>query len=463
MGIAAGGGAGMALAQWMRDGESPFDLWPVDIRRFSGYHRSSRQLGPRVLEGQGHHYAMHWPNFEFQAGRPLRRSALYDRLKAGGACFGSKSGWERANWFARDGKPAVDNHTFGRPDWHDAVGAEHTACRERVALFDQSSFVKLLVTGVDAESLLQRLCATDVAVPPGSVRYAPMLDRHGGVACDLTVARLSPTDYYLVSGTAMATHDIDHIARHIRPAESVSVVDITSGYGVLGLMGPQSRTLLQRLAESDLGRDVFPFGRMQDVMIAGAPVRVLRISFVGELGYELHVPSEYLLTVFDALHDVGIEHDLVNAGYRAIDSLRLEKQFCAWGAEIGPDHSLLEAGLGFAADPNKTDFVGRDAVYAQRSAPLKKKLATFTITGDQPLLGGETIYRDGEVVGWITSGGFAHSFVCPVGLGHVRREQGVDTDYLASGRYELDVAGTRFPAEISLRALYDPTGARMRS
>ncbi len=463
MGIAAGGGAGMALAQWMRDGESPFDLWPVDIRRFSAYHRSDRQLSLRVLEGQGHHYAMHWPHFEFQAGRPLRRSALYDRLKASGACFGSKSGWERANWFARDNKPAVDTHTFGRPEWHDAVGAEHTACRECVALFDQSSFVKMLITGLDAESLLQRLCATDVAVAPGTVRYAPMLDRHGGIACDLTVARLSPTDYYLVSGTAMATHDIDHIARHIRPAENVSVVDITSGYGVLGLMGPQSRTLLQRLAESDLGRDVFPFGTMQEVMIAGAPVRVLRISFVGELGYELHVPTEYLLTVFDALHDVGVEHGLVNAGYRAIDSLRLEKQFCAWGAEIGPDHSLLEAGLGFAVDQNKADFVGRDAVYAQRSAPLKKKLATFTITGDQPLLGGETIYRDGEVVGWITSGGFAHSFVCPVGLGYVRREQGVDTDYLASGCYELDVAGTRFPAEISLRALYDPTGARMRS
>lgn len=463
MGIAAGGGAGMALAQWMRDGESPFDLWPVDIRRFSAYHRSDRQLGPRVLEGQGHHYAMHWPHFEFQAGRPLRRSALYDRLKASGACFGSKSGWERANWFARDNKPAVDTHTFGRPEWHDAVGAEHTACRERVALFDQSSFVKLLITGLDAESLLQRLCATDVAVAPGTVRYAPMLDRHGGIACDLTVARLSPTDYYLVSGTAMATHDIDHIARHIRPAENVSVVDITSGYGVLGLMGPQSRTLLQRLAESDLGRDVFPFGTMQEVMIAGAPVRVLRISFVGELGYELHVPTEYLLTVFDTLHDAGVEHGLVNAGYRAIDSLRLEKQFCAWGAEIGPDHSPLEAGLGFAVDQNKADFVGRDAVYAQRSAPLKKILATFIITGDQPLLGGETIYRDGEVVGWITSGGFAHSFVCPVGLGYVRREQGVDTDYLASGCYELDVAGTRFPAEISLRALYDPTGARMRS
>ena len=463
MGIAAGGGAGMALAQWMRDGESPFDLWPVDIRRFSAYHRSDRQLGLRVLEGQGHHYAMHWPHFEFQAGRPLRRSALYDRLKASGACFGSKSGWERANWFARDNKPAVDTHTFGRPEWHDAVGAEHTACRERVALFDQSSFVKLLITGLDAESLLQRLCATDVAVAPGTVRYAPMLDRHGGIACDLTVARLSPTDYYLVSGTAMATHDIDHIARHIRPAENVSVVDITSGYGVLGLMGPQSRTLLQRLAESDLGRDVFPFGTMQEVMIAGAPVRVLRISFVGELGYELHVPTEYLLTVFDTLHDAGVEHGLVNAGYRAIDSLRLEKQFCAWGAEIGPDHSPLEAGLGFAVDQNKADFVGRDAVYAQRSAPLKKILATFIITGDQPLLGGETIYRDGEVVGWITSGGFAHSFVCPVGLGYVRREQGVDTDYLASGCYELDVAGTRFPAEISLRALYDPTGARMRS
>jgi 4-methylaminobutanoate oxidase (formaldehyde-forming) len=290
-----------------------------------------------------------------------------------------------------------------------------------------------------------------------------MLNHQGGIACDLTVARLSPTDYYLVSGTAMATHDSDHIGRHIQSTENVSVVDVTSAYGVLGLMGPQSRTLLQRLAESELDRDAFPFGTVQDLMIAGAPVRVLRISFVGELGYELHVPTEYLLTVFDALHDVGVEHGLVNAGYRAIDSLRLEKQFCAWSAEIGPDDTLLEAGLGFALDLNKAGFVGRDAIYAQRSAPLKKKLATFTISGDQPLLGGETIYRDCEVAGWITSGGFAHTFNRPVGLGHVRREQGVDADYLLSGSYELDVAGTRFPAEISLRALYDPTGARMRS
>ena len=463
MGIAAGGGAGMALAQWMQAGESPFDLWPVDIRRFSSYHRSDRQLGPRVLEGQGHHYAMHWPHFEFQAGRPLRRSVLYDRLKESGACFGSKSGWERANWFTRDGKQAEDNYTFGRPNWHDAVGAEHMACRERVALFDQSSFVKLLVTGQDAESLLQRLCATDVAGPVGTVRYAPMLDSRGGVACDITVARISPTDYYLVSGTAMATHDLDHIFRHVRTDEKVSVVDVTSGYGVLGLMGPQSRTLLQQLAESDLAREMFPFGTTQDVMIAGAPVRVLRISFVGELGYELHVPTEYLLTVYDALHGMGVEHGLVNAGYRAIDSLRLEKQFCAWGAEVGQDNSLMEAGLGFAVDFNKTDFVGRGAMYAQRSVPLKKKLATFTISNNQPLLGGETIYRDGEVAGWITSGGFAHTFDRPVGLGHVRREQGVDNEYLLSGNYELDVAGARFPAEISIRALYDPAGERMRS
>ncbi len=462
MGIAAGGGAGMALAHWIAESQAPYDLWTVDIRRFSALHRSDRNLKGRVLEGQGRHYALHWPHYESNAGRPLRRSALYDRLKASGACFGSKSGWERANWFAPAGVVPVDGHTFGRPNWHDHVAAEHKACREGAALFDQSSFVKLLVSGAGAEALLQRLCAADVAVVPGTVVYTQMLNGAGGIESDLTVARLSESEYYLVSGTAMAVHDSGHIRRNTLGSDRVTVVDVTSAFGVLGLMGPRSRSILQRLAEDDLAKEEFPYRAVREVMVAGAPVRMMRLSYVGELGFELHVPTEYLLTVFDALQAEGREHGLVNAGYRAIDSLRLEKQFCSWGAEIGPDETPLEAGLAFAVAFGKGDFIGREALVRQRKMPLAKSLATFAVDSDTPLLGGETIYRDDQVCGWITSGGYGHTIGQSLGLGYVRNEAGVNEDFLLAGSYTLDVAGTRFPARISIGALYDPTGRRMR-
>ena len=463
MGIAAGGGAGMALAHWIAERQAPYDLWSVDIRRFSTLYRSDRSLKKRVLEGQGRHYAMHWPHHESDAGRPLRRSPLYDRLKDSGACFGSKSGWERANWFAPPGVTPIDHHTFGRANWHDHVAAEHTACREAAALFDQSSFVKLLISGDGAESVLQRLCAADVAVAPGRVVYTQMLNDAGGVECDLTVARLSTSEYYLVSGTAMAVHDSQHVRRNMKASDNVALVDVTSAYGVLGLMGPRSRSILQTLAEDDLAREAFSHRMVREIMVAGAPVRVMRLSFVGELGFELHVPTEYMLTVFDALQAEGREQGLVNAGYRAIDSLRLEKQFCSWGAELGPDDTPLEAGLGFAVAFGKADFIGREALVNLREKPLGKRLASFTVEGDTPLLGGETIYRDDQVCGWITSGGYGHTIGQPLGLGYVRNAAGVDNDFLLAGRYALDVAGTRLPAQISLGALYDRAGDRMRA
>ena len=465
MGIAAGGGTGMAIAHWVLEGEPPFDLWPVDIRRFSSFHRSNRNVLVRAVEGQGHHYAMHWPHYEFKAGRPLRRSAVYDRLQARGACFGSKAGWERPNWFAPIGVEARDSYSFERANWFPYVAEEHKACREAVAVFDQSSFSKALVVGRDAESALQRICAGNMGRPPGRLSYTQMLNERGGIECDLTVARLADDAYYLVTGTAMATHDLDHVRRHIDDSENVSVVDVTSQYGVLGLMGPKARDVLSALTEEDVGNAAFPFGHVRELMVAGAPVRAMRVTFVGELGWELHVPSEYMLRVYDALHDVGADHGLKDAGYRAIDSLRLEKRFCVWGAEVGPDYTPLEAGLGFAVAFDKnTPFIGRDALLRQRESSLDKQLVSFTVDKvDVTLLGRETIYRNGQVVGWLSSGGFGHTVGKPIGLGYVCNGGGVTDDHLLSASYELDVAGQRVPAQIHLRALYDPAGARPRS
>ena len=454
----------MALARWMIDGEQPFDLWPVDPRRFGALHRSDRSVRVRALEGQGHHYAMHWPRYEFTAGRPLRRTPLFYRLREHGACFGAKSGWERPNWFAPAGVDARDEYSFGRPNWFEHVAAEHTAARETAALFDQSAFVKFVVTGRDAAGALQRICAGDVATDPGRVTYTQMLNRRGGIECDLTVTRVSASEFYLVTGTAMATHDLHHVRRHLRSGEDVTVVDVTSGYGVLGLMGPQSRSILQSVAEADVSAAAFPFRGVREIMVAGAPVRAIRMTFVGELGWELHIPSEYMITVYDALHEAGQGLGLRNAGYRAIDSLRLEKQFCVWGAEITPDDLPYEAGLGFAIALRKdTDFVGRDALLKHGNQPLNKRLVSVT-TEDQDvvLLGRETIYRDDRVVGWLSSGGYGHTIGKPLGLGYLRNPQGVDDGFIAGGRYQLDVAGKRVAAQVHPRAVYDPHGERMR-
>ena len=464
-GIASAGGAGRALAEWILDGESPFDLWVADIRRFSRFHGSDQQVRARALEGQGHHYVLGWPHYEHQANRPFRRSPLYDRLKTNGACFGSKSGWERANWFAPDGVEAKDVYSFERTNWFEHVKAEHLNCREKVALFDQSSFAKFGVYGPDAESVLNRICAGDIAHPPGKIIYTQMLNAKGGIECDLTVTRISDEEYFVVSGTGFATHDFNHIQRHTPGDARVKLVDITSAYATLALMGPSARELLQTIAESDLTNEAFPFGTFKEIYVGGAPLRALRVSFVGELGWELHIPTEYAVSVYDLLFDTGVELGLKNAGYRAIESLRLEKGYRLWGSDIGPDYTPDEAGLGFAVARNKNvAFIGCEALESKRQAPLTKRLATFT--HDDPeaiLLGGETIYRDGERVGWLSSGGHGHYVAKDIGLGYVRHETGVDTDFLLSGRYELEIRTRRVPATVHLKALYDPANTRVKT
>lgn len=463
-GIASGGGAGMALAEWVAKGEAPFDLWPADIRRFGRPHFDTDWIRKRTYEAYGKHYTMAWPSEEHHSGRPNRRSPLYETLKASGAVFGEKLGWERPNWFAAPGEVAEDIYTYERPNWHAAVAREHKAAREAAVLIDQTSFAKFALKGPDAEAALSWIAANDVAKPAGSLVYTQMLNDRGGIECDLTVARLRHDEYYIVTGTGFATHDFDWIARNIPSGMNAQLVDVTGAFSVLSLMGPKARAILAEVTRADVSDAAFPFGTAQTIGIAGAPVRALRVTYVGELGWELHCPVECAANVYAALHAAGAKHGLVNAGYRAIETLRLEKGYRAWAGDIGPDHTPDEAGLGWAVKLKKgIPFRGRDAVTAQRANGVKKMLATFTAAPEVILYGRETIYRDGVRVGWLSSGGYGHTLGRSIGLGYVRNPAGVTADYVLSGTYQLEVASELVPCEVTLSPLYDPKGAKIKA
>lgn len=462
-GIAAGGGAGMALAEWVAKGEPPFDLWPVDIRRFGRPHFDTDWVRTRTIEAYGKHYTMAWPFEEHSSGRPCRKSPLYDRLSAKGACFGEKLGWERPNWFAVNGMEAKDAYSFGRQNWFDTVGEEHKACREAAVLFDQTSFAKFTLKGPDAEAALSWIAANDVAKPVGSIVYTQMLNDRGGIECDLTAVRVAKDEYYIVTGTGYATHDFDWISRNIPKGMNAQVVDVTSSYAVLSLMGPKARDILQAVTRDDVSNEAFRFGTARMIGIAGCPVKALRVTYVGELGWELHLPVEYATAVYDALMDAGMPHGLRDAGYRAIESLRLEKGYRAWASDIGADHTPAEAGLDWAVKLKKNiDFKGRIAAETQRDQGVKKILACFTTQPEVVLSGRETIYRNGERVGWLTSGGFGYTVGKSIGYGYVRSKEVIDRDYVLSGAYELEVATDRVPCEVRLGPLYDPKMSRVK-
>ncbi len=465
-GIAAGGGAGMALAEWVVAGEPPFELWAADIRRFGRPHFDTDWVRTRSREAYSKHYTMAWPNEEYHSGRPCRKSPLYQTLKNQGACFGEKLGWERPNWFAdrEKGETPEDIYTFERPNWFDAVGREHKALRQSAALFDQSSFAKFVLKGPDAEKALSRIAANDIARPPGSLTYTQMLNHHGGIECDLSVTRLARNEFYIVTGTGFATRDFDWISKNIPRGMNCQLFDITSANAVLALMGPNARKILAAVSKSDISNEGFGFATGKTIFIAGAPVLALRITYVGELGWELHVPVEYALAVHDALLGAGKEHFLVNAGYRCIESCRLEKFYRAWGSDIGPDHTPLEAGLGWALKLKKDlPFIGRKAIEAQKRQGIKKRLACFSVDDPDILLfGRETIFRNGERVGWLTSAGYGHWLQKSIGFGYVRNADGVDKNFVLEGDYQLEVAGLRVKCDISLDPLYDPKMTRIK-
>ena len=466
-GIAAGGGAGQALAEWVHAGEPPYDLWPVDIRRFGRPHFDTDWVRTRTLEAYGKHYTIAWPSEEHDSGRPCRRSPLYDILQKDGACFGEKLGWERPNWYADldAGESPKDEYSFQRPNWFDAVGREHKAAREDAVLFDQTSFAKFELKGPDAGRALDWICANRIDKPVGSLTYTQMLNDHGGIECDLTIARTGTDSYYIVTGTGFATHDFDWINRNIPVGANAQLFDITSSNAVLSLMGPRARDILAAVTRDDVSNEGFKFGTAKRIGIAGCPVLALRVTYVGELGWELHMPVEYAVSVYQALHAAGRAHGLRNAGYRAIETLRLEKGYRAWGSDIGPDHTPVEAGLGWAVKlKSNIDFRGRAAIEAQRREGVRKRLACFTV--DDPaitLLGRETILRNGERVGWLTSAGYGHTVGCSIGYGYVRNKGGVDQDFLKSGEYELEVAAQKVPATLHLKPLYDPDMAKVKA
>ena len=462
-GIAAAGGAGKALAEWIVEGEPSMDLWPVDITRFGSHHRQPTFCRERTLEAYSHHYTMSWPHEEFRAGRPVRRSPLYDRLVAAGACFGEKMGWERPNWFAPSDVTPADIYTYGYQNWFGYVGEEHASTREAVALFDSTSFAKYLVTGVDAEAALSWICANDIRKPPGTIVYTQMLNERGGIQCDLTVSRLATNGFYLVTGTGYAAHDSHWIRRNFDPNLDVRLQDISDERAVLGVMGPRSRDVLARVTDTDLAHDAFPFMTHQTLEIAGTRVWAMRVTFVGELGWELHVPVAAAGQVYDALLAAGQPCGIRHAGYRAIESLRLEKGYRIWGKDISPDYTPLEAGLDFAVKLNSDiDFCGRSALEAQ-VGQLTRRLVCFTVVDPAVvLLGRETIYGDDRRLGWLTSGGFGYTVGRPIGFGYVSDPDGVGDDALRSRDYELEVAGTQVPCELELRAVYDPTSSRVR-
>ncbi|MEM9471270.1 MAG: FAD-dependent oxidoreductase, partial [Pseudomonadota bacterium] len=464
-GIASGGGAGWVLAQWVVSGEAPMDLWVVDIRRFSGLHEDRDWVCERTLEAYGKHYTIGFPHEEYVSGRPRIISPLYERLKQHRAVFGSKLGWERPNWFAPDGMEQHDIYSMGHQNWFQPVAEEHRLVRESAGIFDQSSFAKYELSGPGAAAALDWICANNITRGPGRLTYTQMLNSRGGIECDLTVAQLAEDRFYIVTGTGFRTHDASWIRDHMPDNCEAALSDVTEAWGTLSLMGPRARDVLGTVTDDDVSNAAFPFGHVREIEIAGHGVRALRVTYVGELGWELHVPIAATGEVFDALMAAGADHGVRPVGYRAIESLRLEKGYRAWSSDITPNDTPFEAGLGWAVKlKSDLDFMGRAACERAANQRLVKKLACFTVDDAQVvLLGRETILRDGEFAGYLSSGGFGHTVGRPVGLGYVRNRDGVDDDWLRNGSYELVVATERVPAQLHLDPLYDPEAARVKS
>ena len=463
MGIASAGGAGRALAEWIVNGAPTMDLWPVDIRRFAPFNNNSAWLHDRVKETLGLHYAMPWPNRELDTARPLRRSPVYPLLKAKGASFGSRLGWERANWFAGPGGRTETDYGFGRQNWHGTVAAEVKATRERVAVFDQTSFGKLLVQGRDAAQALDRLCGARVDVTPGRSVYTGMFNPRGGYESDLTVLRLDRDRFLLVTGSAQAERDRDWITRNLPEDARVCVTDMTSAWAVLAVMGPLSRALLSRITPADLSNEAFPFATHRQIDLGYGTGIANRMTYVGELGWELIVPTEFAAGIYEALFDRGAGLGVADAGYYALDSMRLEKGFRAWSRELTPDITPAEAGLMFAVAADKPGFIGREAIMAARAGTPRRRIVQVTLDDDSPMLwGGEALLRDGRPVGELRSAAYGHTLGRSVGLAMVGHEGGVSRDFLDTGRWEVDLAGTRHAATLHLKAAYDPRAERVR-
>ena len=448
-GIANAGGAGRLIADWVADGEAPLDLWDVDIRRFAPFHANRRHLADRTVESLGLHYAMRWPREELQTARPLRRSPLYDRLRAKHAVFGSKLNWERANYFLPAGthEPAP---TFGTPGWLPFVLDEQRACREEVVLFDQTSFAKFVLKGRDALAVLERLCANRIDVSIGRIVYTAMLNARGGFESDLTIVRIAEHEFFILTGSAQSTRDFARIERQIGADERAVLVDVTSGYSVLSLMGPNAEPLLRAVSPDDFSKAALPFATTRLVDVGHARVRAARMSYVGGPGYEFYVSTDQCATVYDALMAAGAPCALRDAGYYTIDALRIEAGRRAWGAELSPDETPWEAGLDYAVALDKpVDFIGREALLRQRAAGVHKRLVQLRI--DDPAAyawGGEPVLMNGHAVGELTSAGYSRKLGCVVAMAYARGDEVDDAAALQRAQWQIDIAGVRVTASV---------------
>ena len=460
IGIQSSGGAGKVLADWILDGRPPMDLWDVDIRRVMPFQRNRAYLHDRTVEALGLLYAMHWPFRQPETARNVRTSPLHDRLAARGACCGEVAGWERTNWFAPAGVEPVYEYTYGRQNWFPYSAAEHMAVRENVGLFDQSSFGKFVLEGPDAEAVINQISANDMSVPIGKIVYTQWLNERGGIEADLTVTREALDRYLVVTAAATQVRDFAWLRDHIPADARAIVVDVTSGMATLSLMGPNSRALLSTLTHADLANEAFPFGTSQIIDLGYARVRASRVTYVGELGWELYIATEFAANVFDTLVSAGEAFGLQLCGYHALNSLRMEKGYRHWGHDVSPDENPLEAGLGFVVAWDKPGgFIGRDALLASKEAGLHQRLVQVALRDDSKLLyHNEPIWRDGVLVGRITSGMYGHFVGKSLGMGYVSTGEAWQ-----AGVYEVEVAGERVAADVQLAAFYDPKSARVRS
>jgi glycine cleavage system aminomethyltransferase T/glycine/D-amino acid oxidase-like deaminating enzyme len=466
VGIASAGGAGKALAEWIIEGEPTSDLTAVDIRRFAPFNGNNQWLHDRVGEVLGLHYAVPWPNRELETARPFRRSPVYHLLQQANACFGSRMGWERANYFAPPGEDPQIRYGWGKQNWLPWSAAEQRATRTAVAVFDQTSFSKYLLAGQDAEEVLQYLCTADVGVRPGRTVYTGMLNDRGTYEADITVTRLAEDQFLLVSSAATTERDKDHITARIPSLSRAALTDVTSAYAVYGVMGPRSRDLLSLLSASDLSGEGFPFGSSREIDLGYSTVRATRITYVGELGWELYVPAEFAVGVYQDLMEAGAALGVANGGYYAIESMRLEKGYRAFGRELTPDYNPVEAGLLFACKL-RTDigFLGREAVEKARAQGPRRRLVSIVLADPQVMMwGGELVLRDGVPAGQVTSAAWGETVGGSVALAYIRHPAGepVTADFARNGSYQVNVGGQLCRAAVHLRPPYDPAGERVR-
>lgn len=463
VGVASAGGVGKAVAEWMIEGRPTEDLWPVDVKRCYSWQINEKFLHERTVETVGNLLAAHWPFKQSRTARPIRRSPFHDRLRKIGACFGEANGWERPNWFAPQNHQPEYQYSWKRQNWFDFSAQEHMAVREGVGVYELTSEAKFILQGKDAESVLQYICANNIAVPVGKIVYTQLLNDWAGIEADLTVTRLADTSFLIITGASTKARDFYWIRSQIPENANATLTNVTSGYVMLSIMGPRSRDLLSCLTPDNLSNEAFPFGTAKRIDLAYARAFALRISYVGELGWELYFPVDFALSVFDNLMAEGKKFNLRWVGLHAIDSLRIEKGFKEWGSELKPDYTPYESGLGFAVKLNKGKFIGREALLRQQKAGLTKRAATFVLRDPEPLLyKGETIYRNGKIVGYLSHGAYGHYLGSAVGIGYIENTQGVDENWIQSGNYEIDVEGQRVPAGVYMEAPYDPKAKRVR-